>query len=246
MLERSYTPPASPLLAYRVVERALGMAHGVIVQPSIYGTDNRLTVHVTRSGSGTLRGVVVLGPDVNEVMIAELHAAGIRGFRINVLFQGGPGMELLERTAAITAAFGWHAQLLMDIRNLPELAPRLERLPVPVVFDHMGHFPYQLGIEWPGFHHLLRRVAAGRTYVKLSGSYRLSTRPTHVEDVAPIAQRLIAEAPQRMLWGSDWPHVGLFDGMPLTGDLLDALKDWCPSEATRELILVDNPHGFYF
>ena len=242
---RSYTPPESREPDYLRHLSTLGLQNGVIVQPSIYGTDNRLTVEVTRRGGESLRGVVVLGPEADEPMIAGMHAAGIRGFRINLLFQGGPGLELLERAAALTAAFGWHAQLLIDIRMLPEIAPRLECLPVPVVFDHMGHFPYELGTNWAGFRTLLRHVSAGRTYVKLSGSYRLSRRPTHVDDVAPIAQALIHEAPERMFWGSDWPHVGLFDGMPCTGELLDALAHWCPSEEIRKMILVRNPNSFY-
>lgn len=242
---RSYTPPESLESHYVAHLAALNLQRGVIVQPSIYGTDNRLTIDVIRKSDGVLRGVVVLGPDVDEAAIAEMHAAGARGFRLNLLFQGGPGLALLERTAAITHAFGWHAQLLIDIRMLGEIESRLNKLPVPVVFDHMGHFPHELGTQWPGFHKLLRRLSAGRSYVKLSGSYRLSRQPTHIKDVCAIAQALVHEAPQRLFWGSDWPHVGLPGGLPATADLLDALAQWCPDSTTRKKILVSNPMDFY-
>ncbi|OZI21361.1 hydrolase [Bordetella genomosp. 9] len=244
--DRAYTPAEHTPGAYADLLRTLGLAHGVLVQPSVYGTDNSLLVDALRSRGSAWRGVAVLDAGVDDATIAALHDAGVRGFRINLLFPGGPGLEALERTAARVAAYGWHAQLLVDLRTLPDIAPRLDRLPIPVVLDHMGHFPAELGTGWAGFRMLLRRLEAGRTYVKLSGSYRLSPREGHVDDVAPIAGALIRAAPDRLVWGSDWPHVGLFRYMPDTAALLDGLSAWCPDEATVRRILVENPRKLYF
>ncbi|AUL17688.1 amidohydrolase family protein [Bordetella bronchiseptica] len=241
--ERSYTPPDSSAAQYAALLETLGLRRGVLVQPSVYGTDNRLLAQAVARPEW--RGVAVLDPAADTRQVAALHAAGVRGFRLNLLFPGGPGLDALERSAALVAPFGWHAQLLVDVRILPGIEHRLARLPVPVVFDHLGHFPYELGTDWPGFHALLRRVAAGRTYVKLSGSYRLSARASHIADVAPIAQALVREAPQRLVWGSDWPHVGRFQDMPATHALLDALALWCPDPAAQRAILVDTPTQLY-
>ncbi|ARP81937.1 hydrolase [Bordetella genomosp. 8] len=244
--DRAYTPEEHTPGAYADLLRVLGLAHGVLVQPSACGTDNSLLVDALRSRGPAWRGVAVLDADVDDGSIAALHDAGVRGFRINLLFPGGPGLETLERTASRVAGFGWHAQLLADLRTLPDIASRLDRLPVPVVLDHMGHFPAELGTDWPGFRMLLRRLEADRTYVKLSGPYRLSPREDHIDDVAPIAGALIRAAPDRLVWGSDWPHVGLFRYMPDTAALLDGLSAWCPDEATVRRILVDNPRQLYF
>lgn len=241
---RAYTPIECPEDAYLSMLQTLGLQNGVVVQPSIYGTDNRLTVEVV-GRHDNLRGVVVLGENASLGEIAEYHKAGIRGFRINIVFPGGPGLDRLVETARLVADFGWHAQLLLNARLLPQLEPVLNSLPVPVVIDHMGHFPFEDGLECEGFRCLLERLAKGSTYVKLSGAYRLSSGKHPVEDTAAIAQRLIAEAPERMFWGSDWPHVGLYEAMPATSALLDGLAVWCPDEATRRMIMVNNPASFY-
>jgi 2-pyrone-4,6-dicarboxylate lactonase len=244
--ERRYTPPESMAESLLTHLHTLGFEYAVIVQPSVYGNDNSLTTRVVRENSERMRGVVVLRADADENEIAHLHANGVRGFRINALFPGGAEMQSLERTAAIVADYGWHAQLLIDIRNLSELSARLSQLPISVVFDHMGHFPYELGVEWQGFELLLRHLDAGKTYVKLSGSYRMSSNSSHITDVASIAAQLIAAAPERMVWGSDWPHVGLKSGMPSAADLLDGLCVWCPNVAIRQKILSINPLNIYF
>jgi predicted TIM-barrel fold metal-dependent hydrolase len=244
--ERGYTPPESTSESLLVHLRTLGFVHGVVVQPSVYGTDNLLTAHVVQTNLPCMRGVAVLRADVSENEIAHLHTGGIRGFRVNALFPGGMDMRSLERTAAMVSDYGWHVQLLIDIRNLPELSARLGKLPIPAVFDHMGHFPFEMGVAWAGFELLLKHLHAGKTYVKLSGSYRMSSSRSHISDVASIAKTLIAEAPERMVWGSDWPHVGLRSGMPVAADLLDGLCVWCPDSATRQKILSINPLDIYF
>ncbi|WP_046868174.1 amidohydrolase family protein [Microvirga massiliensis] len=242
--ERSYTPPESRLDAYLAMLDATGMDRGVLVQPSIYGTDNALLLEALASHPDRLRGVAVVDSGISSEQVRTLHAAGVRGFRINLLFKGGPGLEALERTATATAPFGWHAQLLIDLRDLPGLVARLLALPVPVVIDHLGHFPSELGIDGPGFRALTSLAEHHEAWVKVSGFYRLASDPGWAS-VAPIARRLFEIVPERLVWGSDWPHVGLLHDMPATGELLNAMLAWCPDDARLQAVLVDNPARLY-
>lgn len=242
---RSYTPPAAPEAAYLAMLDSLGMRRGVLVQISIYGTDNRCMLESLKRHPDRLRGVAVLAPDVTDAELAELHGAGVRGVRINVLFGGGVGLETMERLAARIAPLGWHIQLLLDARALPEIGPVIERLPTEVVIDHMGHMPVTAGMAHPGFQWMLRLLQAGRAWVKLSGAYRISGKSTPFHDTAAFAQALLAAAPDRCVWGSDWPHVSVDGPMFNTGDLLDLLPLWVPDEAQRTRVLVDNPARLY-
>lgn len=243
---RGYTPMENNEQAYFSHLQSLGVARGVLVQPSVYGDDNSLLCNVLARNHSRLRGIAVFGAHTDEKAVHAMHAAGVRGFRLNLLFPGGAGLETLKHSAELVADLGWHAQLLLDIRVLPEIEDKLARLPVPVVFDHMGHFPYELGTEWPGFSRLLRRIEAGNTYIKLSGSYRLSQRTSHITDVAAIAKKLIDFAPERMLWGSDWPHVGIDTPTPETRKLYEGIAQWCPDAALRQTILCATPKKLYF
>jgi predicted TIM-barrel fold metal-dependent hydrolase len=229
---------------YRRVATALRLAHAVIVQPSFYGTDNRCTRDAVLASNGQWRGVAVVEPAVSENQLAELDAAGFRGVRINLLFKGGLAMDALEKIAARIQPLGWHVQLLVDGRDLPELAPRLRRLPAPFVVDHMGHMPASLGVQHPGFQMLLELAREGG-WVKLSGAYRISAQPYPYKDVTPIAQALVEAAPSRMVWGSDWPHPAISVPMPRDGDLLDLLPVWIPDAETRRRVLVENPRVLY-
>jgi predicted TIM-barrel fold metal-dependent hydrolase len=242
--ERSYTPPESCLDVYLAMLDATGMDRGVLIQPSIYGTDNTLMLEALASHPDRLRGVAGVDPGISSEQVRTLHSAGVRGFRINLLFKGGPGLDALERTAAATAPFGWHAQLLIDLRDLPDLVARLLALPVPVVIDDLGHFPSELGTDWPGFRALTSLAERHEVWVKVSGYYRLASDPGWVS-VAPIARRLFEIMPDRLVWGSDWPHVGLLCNMPETGELLNAMLAWCPDDARLQAVLVDNPTRLY-
>lgn len=242
--ERSYTPPPATESQYLAMLDATGMTYGVLVQISVYGTDNRHMVEVLQRHPGRLRGVAVVSPDITDDELLALHAAGVRGLRINVLFGGGIGFAAMETLAHRVKDLGWHLQFLMDVRQLPELMPRMARLPVPGVVDHIGHMPVSEGLDAPGFVHLRRLVTEHGYWVKLSGAYRLSTRADAYDDVTPFARTLIADAPDRMLWGSDWPHVSQ-TRTPNTGALLNLLADWAPDADTRRRILVDNPARLY-
>ncbi|MBN3778134.1 amidohydrolase family protein [Burkholderia sp. Ac-20345] len=241
---RSYTPPPAPEEKYLAMLDALGMTYGVLVQISVYGTDNRTMLEVLRRHPRRLRGVAVVDSTITDRELEALHEAGVRGLRINVLFGGGIGFAEMEKLAHRIKYLGWHMQFLMDARHLPELMPRLVTLPVTGVIDHIGHMPVALGIEDPGYVALRRLVVEHGYWVKLSGAYRISDRFQTFEDVAPVARALIEDAPDRMLWGSDWPHVSL-QRVPDTGRLLNLLHAWAPDAETRRRILVTNPARLY-
>lgn len=242
--ERNYTAPEASPAAYLGMLNSTGMTHGVLVQVSVHGTDNRLMLETLNASGGRLRGVAVVALGRPERDYQALRDAGVVGLRINVLFGGGVGMDVLEDYAALCREIGWHLQLLLDARDLPTLAPRLSRLPVPLVFDHMGHFPAALGVDNPGFQLLLALVRDG-AWVKLSAPYRLSDEPPPYPSTVPIARALASAAPERCVWGSDWPHVANYGHMMNVGDLLDVLADWVPDEQARQRVLVTNPARLY-
>lgn len=242
--ERSYTPPPAPEEQYLAMLDATGMTYGVLVQISVYGTDNRYMLETLRRNPQRLRGIAVVSPEVTDRELEAMHAAGVRGLRINVLFGGGIGFQAMETLAHCIKDLGWHMQFLMDVQTLPELMPRMTRLPVTGVVDHMGHTPVQAGLDAPGFVALRHLVREHGYWVKLSGAYRISERFPAFDDVTPFAQTLIDDAPDRMVWGSDWPHVAL-TRMPNTGALRNLLPAWAPDAQARHRILVSNPARLY-
>jgi predicted TIM-barrel fold metal-dependent hydrolase len=224
---------------------ATGCARGVLVQISVYGTSNGYLLEVLKAHPERLRGIAVVTPEVTDQELEAMHALGVRGLRINVLFPGGGlSFDAMEVLARRIAPLGWHMQFLVEGRELPGLLPRMRQLPCPGVLDHMGHMPVALGFQHPGFQAVRELVANYGWWAKLSGAYRISEEAPDFADVAPIAQGLIEAAPDRMVWGSDWPHVAMAR-MPDTGHLRNLLKAWAPDAATRERILVDNPARLY-
>lgn len=241
---RSYTPPAAPARDYLAMLDATGMAKGVLVQVSVHGTDNRLLVETLRAHSERLRGIAVIPLGLRDRELGELNEAGIRGLRINVLFGGGVGFSQLADYGALAREMGWHLQFLMDARDLPSLAGRIASLPVPAVVDHMGHFPTSAGLDHPGFQALLGLVRDGG-WVKLSGAFRTSVEGPPYRDTIPFARALNEAAPDRCVWGSDWPHVSQYERAPKIGELLDLLGEWVPDEERRRKLFVDNPNRLY-
>ncbi len=227
------------------MHRALGIERGVLVQVSVHGTDNRLLVETLRRHPERLRGIAVVTPDVAEAELDVLDAAGVRGLRCNELFGGGIGLEAIETLARRIARRGWHLQLLMDGRRLPSISARLTQLPVPFVIDHMGYIPTASGLDGPGFRELCTLLKEADCWVKISGANRISSQPIPYRDTIPIAQALVAVRPERVVWGSDWPHVAIKGPMANDGVLLDLLAKWVPDEAARNRILVDNPAALY-
>ncbi|SFL23629.1 amidohydrolase family protein [Methylobacterium pseudosasicola] len=242
--DRSYTPPAAPADRYLAMLDATGMANGVLVQVSVHGTDNRLMVETLRANRQRLRGIAVIPLGLPDAQLAALKEAGVVGLRLNVLFGGGIGLDAVEAYGALAREMGWHLQFLLDARDLPPIATRLSRLAVPLVFDHMGHMPASAGVEHPGFQALLGLVRDGN-WVKLSGAFRDSVAGPPYADTIPFARALNDAAPERCVWGSDWPHVAAWDGPPRLADLLDLMAEWVPDADRRRQLFVDNPRRLY-
>lgn len=241
---RSYTPPEATAARYLAMLDATGMTYGVLVQVSVHGTDNRLMLETLAAHRARLRGIAVIPLGLPDHELAALKDGGIVGLRLNILYGGGIGFEQLDAYAALAREMGWHLQFLADARDLMTLAPRLATLPVPFVVDHWGHFPVSRGLDDPGFQTLLGLVRDGG-WVKLSGAYRNTVAGPPYADTIPFARLLAEAAPDRCVWGSDWPHVSHWAPMMNVGDLLDLLADWVPDAAARDRILVDNAHRLY-
>lgn len=241
---RSYTPPEATARDYIAMLDATGMTYGVLTQVSVHGTDNRLMADTLRAHRQRLRGIAVIPLDCPDEEKNALKDAGVVGLRINVLYGGGIGFEQVESYASLCREMGWHLQFLVDARQLPELAPRLSKLPVPFLIDHMGHFPTTSGIENEGFKTLMSLVRDG-AWVRLSGAYRNTVEGPPYRDTIPFAHNLVAAAPDRCVWGSDWPHVANWGVMMGVSDLLDLLADWVPDSTLRNRILVDNPQRLF-
>jgi len=241
---REYTPQlVTPALARQLFD-TLGVQRAVVIQPSIYGEDNRAQLEGARHIGIPTRAVIVARHDTSDRDLMALHEQGARGLRYVLAHPGGLPLADLERWAARAKELGWHIQFLAKGQQLLEIAPRLEKLACPAVIDHIGMFKPGDGIDQPVFRAVLRLVQQGH-WVKLSGAYRLSEQAPPYPDLKPFVAKLLAARPDRLVWASDWPHVFIKTPMPNTTDLLDALADWVPDETARNRILVDNPAALY-
>ncbi len=242
---RNYTPPEAGVEQYLSVARTLGLERMVIVQPSVYGMDNSCTLDaLKRLGKDRCRAVVVVDDEVSETELRNMHEAGVRGVRLNLITAGGPGRAVLKTVAKKIAPLGWHLQVWVHSEQLPELAPTLLELPTPVVIDHMGQIKSDEDMNGLPVKSLRALLDSGRCWVKLCG-YRCSKAGYPFTDVQTLAKELICGTAERCLWGTDWPHVYFFGTMADTGELLDLLADWAPSSALQKKILVENPAALY-
>ncbi|MFZ2736959.1 MAG: amidohydrolase family protein [Burkholderiaceae bacterium] len=248
--QRIYTPPDALLPNYRALLHSLGVQRAVLVQPSVYAEDNRALIAALATDPLHLRGVAVVSPQLSDKELERLHGAGVRGLRCNIvdLAQAKGSLPVAELTslAQRIAALGWHLELLMHVNEFPTLAQTLGRLPVPLVFGHLGYVPCHHSVADTGFQNLLALMREGQAWVKLTGPYRISqhSAPPYA-DVAPFAAALLQANPKRLLWGSDWPHVMVKGTMPHDADLCDLLSDWVSDEGLRQQVLVDNPAALY-
>ena len=250
--ERIYTPPDSTLADYRKLLAALGVERAVLVQPSVYGADNAAMLDALAAIGSGVRAVAVSDPDIAVDEIEALHRAGVRGLRFNVVDRrenkNVVPADLLRDVAKRIAPFGWHIELLVNVDEAPDFAQTVADIPVPVVLGHLG-YPKGGAASWPEkrpFADLLRLLDGGRCWIKLTGPYRISAAPdVPYPDVDAAAHRLVAAAPQRLVWGTDWPHAMKKKRMANDGELADLLERWVPDARTRARILVDNPAELY-
>jgi 2-pyrone-4,6-dicarboxylate lactonase len=243
--QRAYTPHEATPQAYLRMLDQTGCAFGVLVQVSVHGQDNTLMLDTLRAHRERLRGVVVPSLGLTDAGYQAMNDAGTVGMRINAMHAGGGiSFAQLDEYDALARDWGWHLQMLLDARQLPELAPRLAKLHSTLVIDHMGHIPASCGAHAQGFTTLVEMVRDG-AWVKLSGAYRLSAAEPPYQETAAFAQRLVEAASTRCVWGSDWPHVAHWGTMPGVAQLLDTLALWVPDAATRNAILTTHAHALY-
>jgi predicted TIM-barrel fold metal-dependent hydrolase len=242
---RAYTPPDASVAAYRKLASTLGIERAVIVQPSVYGLDNSRTLSAMQELGLPVRAVVVIDDTISDEELLDLHAKGVRGVRVNLIF-GGIAQATAERMAERIRDLGWHLQILANVATIPALRRWVAGLGLPVVFDHFGHAPTSAGVESPGFQALIDLVTDGLAWVKISAPYRISGLPNvPYQDVDPFAMALIKANPSRLLWGTDWPHPSIKQAVPNDGDLADLLLQWMPDISLAKLVLVDNPAALY-
>jgi 2-pyrone-4,6-dicarboxylate lactonase len=249
---RGYNPPYSTLADLKQLHAALGIERVVFTQPSVYGTDNSAILDamaaLNAEKANRARCVVALGMDVTDKRLAELDASGVRGVRLNTDNKGGMPIAPAEipELAARIRPFGWHLEFLFPGKELVELMPIFKALEVPMSIAHFAYQPASAGVKARGFQALLELMRRGNTWVKISGANRVSaTDLPPYDDVKPMAEALIEAAPQRIMWGTDWPHPNKYLVNPNDGDLVDAFGEWVSDEATRRRIMVDTPAGFY-
>jgi predicted TIM-barrel fold metal-dependent hydrolase len=258
---RVYTPELALPREMAALHRALHVRRVVIVTPSVYGTDNSATLYGMKARGADARGVAVIDEQTTQSALDAMDQAGVRGVRINLTTEGvndpAIGRQRFQAAVARVQRRRWHVQIFTNLAMIAAIRDLVAASPVPVVFDHFGGALAALGPQQPGFPELLALVRSGHAYVKISGVYRSSVQAPGYPDAVPLAQELIAANPDRVLWGTDWPHPDstpppgrkLTDVTPLLpmddGRLMNLLPVWAPDAQTRRKILVTNPARLY-
>jgi len=250
-----YTPPAAPLEHYLKMAAVIGMERAVVVQPSVHGLDNSATLDAIAKSGGRFRGLARIDDKTPKAELQKLHDGGVRGVRFNLLDrpQGNVRLDVLDRCVEHIAEFGWSVDLHIDTKNLLEQERRIRALPIPVVIDHIARVKPVEGLNQPAFQLLLDLMKAKNVWVKVSGADKICNTKVHsyfglpFVEAIPFARAVIAAAPDRVIWGTDWPHSNNFapGHTPNDGDLVDLLAEFALDETTRRKILVDNPAALY-
>jgi len=248
--ERPYTP-AEPAPKERLarLHSHLGLSRAVVVQATPHGADNRAVLDAIAASGGAYRGVALVGKEATDRELEALHAGGVRGVRFNFVrhLGGAPDPVFFDRTVHRVKGLGWHAELHFDAGDIGTHRELLRRMPVPYVIDHMGRVKSGGGLDQPPLKWLLELQRDERAWVKVSGGERVSSggkRPFH--DAIPIARAIIEAAPDRVLWGTDWPHPNVPNEMPDDGELVDLFAAFCADDGLRRKVLVDNPARLYW
>ncbi len=246
---RSYTPDDAPLEKLLKMLDAIGAGRGVIVQGNAHGTDNSVVLDALQREPERLRATCIVRPDTPKSELQRMRDLGVRALRFHHMPHGvgfsSLGMQSFEKLAPLMADLGLHAQFMMDANALDSAMPFLRNWKLPVMLDHMGNVDGKLGANQPGVQQMCRLLSEGKIWVKVSGSYRVSTQYPDYPDARPIHEALVKANPDQIVWGSDWPHPRLEKDMPEDGHLLDLFNEWTPDAGLRKKILVDNPARLY-
>jgi D-galactarolactone isomerase len=239
--------PDARLEEFRLLQRRLGTTRNIVVTPSAYGTDNRVTLEAIAKLGANARGVAVIHPDITDAGLKALASGGIRGIRFSITDATAAvtSVDMIEPLSKRVNGLGWHVQINMGPDQIVANEALWNRLPCPLVFDHMGHVPQPAGLSHPVYGVVRRLVDKGRTWVKLSVTYdNTKDGPPGYADITKVAQAYVKAAPERMVWGSNWPHPNETT-KPDDAMLFDLMLKWAPDERTRTRILVQNPAELY-
>jgi predicted TIM-barrel fold metal-dependent hydrolase len=242
---RLFEPPAVTWADYLAVLRTIGVGRAVLVHSAVYGTNNSVTADAIATAPERFRGVALVNETTTDKELEQLAQAGFCGFRVNLVSGRGIQLKAARQMAERVRPLGWHAQFLIDIESIPNLDEVFADFPVDVVIDHMGRPDPTRGTSSPAFQALVRLLESCKGWSKISAPYRTSRIPPSYVDMRPFAAALVTAAPNRLVWGTDWPHVMVTDHMPNDGDLCDQLGEWVRDESLRTKILVDNPRELY-
>ena len=247
---RGYTPPEASLQDYRKLHQVLGgIERAVLTQPSVYGTDNSCMMDIVDQVGGSYKAVVAVDGDVTDKELEAFNARGACGVRVNLADKGGnpfDDMRAVQRFTERLKDIGWHLEVLVHVDDFDDLRATMNGMAVDVSFGHLGYMKTDKGLDHPGFQDFLNLLRDGKGWAKLTGTYRITTSAvTPYHDVTPFAEAIIAANPDRVVWGTDWPHPTFKGIMPNDGALFDQLATWAPDEALRRKILVDNAEAFY-
>ena len=244
--DASYHPPDSPFEGLQKLHAILGFERAVIVHASCHGSDMRATLDGIKRSKGAYRGTAIIDESYSEKDFQRMQDGGIRGVRFNFVqhLGGRPDMAFFHRTVARLKDMGWHLIVNLDAQELVELRDMFMKIPVPMVIDHMGRVQASKGLDQEPFRVLLDFMKNQNTWVKVCGAERVSSKGPPFDDAVPFARALIAAAPDRILWGTDWPHPNV-KIMPNDGDLVDLFPLMAPEPELQRRILVDNPARLY-
>jgi 2-pyrone-4,6-dicarboxylate lactonase len=244
---RAYTPPDAPKDRLSAVHEILGVQRAVIVQASCHGTDNHAMLDAIATSSGRYRGIAIVDRSFTEKDYAALHEGGVRGVRFNFVkhLGGAPDMHVFNHVLQRIQPLGWHLVVHLDAADIVELSGLFRALSLPFVIDHMGRVNAGAGLEQRPFRALLELMQLGNCWVKVCGAERVSAAGPPFADAIPFAQALVDAAPDRVLWGTDWPHPNVGRHMPNDGDLVDLVPLIAPDEALRRKLLIHNPASLY-
>jgi D-galactarolactone isomerase len=238
-------PSDATVADYKLLQGRMGTTRNVVVTPSTYGTDNRITLDAIAQIGPTARGVAVVEASIGDAELKRMNDLGIRGIRINLVLAGATTVDMIEPLSKRVNDLGWHLQIAMKGEQIAAIEDLLLRVPAPVVFDHLGLLAQPNALDNPGFKTISKLINKGKTWVKLSGAYLDSkVGPPSYSDMMPVARAYIKAAPDRMVWGSVWPHPTEKEE-PDDAVLFDLLAEWAPDVATRTAVLVQNPARLY-